>query len=199
MKTICFATKNKFKLKEAKELLPNIQIEPIYSEVDEIQEIEVDKVIRHKALQLYRKVKKPLIVEDTGLYFNALNGFPGALIKWLMSSVGTDGSLVEGSKNDSIIKMLYDFQDKSAVAKTSIAICNSDTSIDDVLIVSGIVKGKISPKAVGKNGFGWDDFFMPEGYGLTFAQMSNEEKNNISMRKKAFVELKKLLENSPDF
>ena len=193
MKKIYFATKNKYKLKEARELLTDIEIEPISLETNEIQEIEVDSVIKHKALSLYRKVRKPLIVEDTGLYFNALNGFPGALVKWVMTSIGTEGSLTEGSKNDNIIKLLSEYSDKSAYAKTSIALCNSDRSIDDVIIVSGIIEGRVSEKAIGCNGFGWDDFFIPSGHTITFAQMSSEEKNKISMRKKALLELKKFL------
>lgn len=185
-----FATTNKYKLQEAKEIL-NINIMPINRKVEEIQDIEVDNVVRYKAHLIYKLEKKNVIVEDTGLYFESLNGFPGALIKWVLACIGTDGSLENGSKNDNIIKLLSQFNNKRIYAKTSIGFTSSN-SISDVVIVSSIMYGKMPLKARGKEGFGWDDIFIPDGYNKTFAEMGKNMKNNISMRKMAFIKLKKL-------
>jgi XTP/dITP diphosphohydrolase len=187
-----FATTNQFKIKEAQNIL-NKEIEPIIiDDIPEIQEIDTDEIVKYKSIHSYNQIGYPVMVEDTGLYFNALNGFPGALIKWLLKSIGTDGTLSNGSKNDSIIRLIDKFDDKTAYAKTSIGLYNPKIS-QPIIIATGIIYGTISDKAIGKNGFGWDDIFIPNGYSKTFAEMTTEEKNNISMRKKALENLKKSL------
>lgn len=188
---IYFATKNKFKLKEAEEIL-NIPIKSLEIETEEIQEIEVDNIVRHKAFMLYKQAKRKIIVEDTGLYLEALNGFPGGLIKWLLYSIGTDGSLKNGSNNINIIKLLSNFDNKSIYAKTAIGFATSD-DLSEIIVVSSILKGKLPEKPEGTNGFGWDDIFIPYGYNQTFAQMDKDLKNKISMRRNAFIKIKKYL------
>ncbi len=182
-----FATGNKYKLKEAQEIL-NIEVEPVNLDIDEIQEIDIDKVVRKKALESYLRFNQPVFVEDTGLFFNALNGFPGALIKWLMISIGTNGSLENGSNNINIINLLRDFEDKTAYAKTSVGFAFSD-NIEDIIVESGLVNGRIPEKNKGKRGFGWDDMFIPNGYKKTFAELGMVVKNKISMRKEALKKL----------
>jgi XTP/dITP diphosphohydrolase len=191
MNKILFATNNKFKLNEARHIL-NIPVEPINIDIEEIQDIEVDHIVQYKAWEAYKQVKQPVFVEDTGLYFNALNGFPGALIKWLMVTIGTNGSLEKGSRNDNIIKLLSEFNDKSIFAKTSIGFAYSD-SIDEVAIISGVIEGKVPSQCRGRDGFGWDDIFIPEGYDKTFAELGLEEKNKVSMRKQALTRLDNFL------
>jgi XTP/dITP diphosphohydrolase len=193
MNKILFATNNKFKIKEARHIL-NIPVEPINIDIEEIQHIEVDLIVRYKAWEAYKQVKEPVFVEDTGLYFNALNGFPGALIKWLMVTIGTNDSLEKGSRNDNIIKLLSKYNDKSTYAKTSIGFAYSD-SIDEVAIASGVIKGKVPSQCRGSDGFGWDDIFIPQGYDKTFAELGLEEKNKVSMRKKALIKLDNLIHN----
>lgn len=197
MKTVLyFATKNKFKLKEAEQILKT-EIKSIKTTTNEIQDIEVENVIKYKVYDTYMNIKKPVIAEDTGLYFNALNGFPGALIKWLMKSVGTDGDLKNGSNNQRIIDLLSKFKDKTAYAKTTIGLCYCD-DFTKIITVKGIIKGRVADKPMGTNGFGFDDFFIPERYEHTFAQMTSEKKNEISMRKIAFSNLKKILDDNPN-
>lgn len=174
-----FVTGNEYKIREASEIL-GFEVRSIKLDLSEEQNIEVDKIIESKVKAAYAKVKRPIIVEDTGLYFEAMNGFPGALIKWVLKSVGNDGA----------IKILNGHKNRNAYAKTSIGYFDGK----NFKVFSGIIKGKISDEPKGENGFGWDMIFIPENHEKTFAEMTNDEKNDISMRKIAFESLKEFLQ-----
>ncbi len=175
---IIFATGNESKIKEASHIL-GFEVKGIKIDIPEIQDIEVDNIIEHKVKKAYEIVKKPIIIEDTGLYFEAMNGFPGALIKWVLKSVNNEG----------VIKILKNMEHSRAYAKTSIGYFDGK----EIHIFSGTIKGEVCQEPRGKNGFGWDMIFQPEGYNKTFAEMSDEEKNKISMRKIAFEKLREFL------
>jgi len=176
-----FITLNENKVKETEEIL-NIRIEKMELNIREIQAIEVEEVVKDKVTKAYEIIKKPVMVEDTGLYINSWNGFPGALIKWVLESIG----------NEKLCKLLD--RDRSAIAKTCIAIFNGRK----LYIFSGELKGNITEKPRG-NGFGWDPIFQPDGYDKTFGEMPREEKNKISMRRIALMKLKKFLEENENF
>lgn len=175
-----FVTGNENKLREASQIL-GFEVKGVNIDLPEEQEIEVDKIIESKAKAAYEKTKQSVIVEDTGLYFEAMKGFPGALIKWVLKSVGNEGA----------VKMLDGHENRKAYAKTSIGYFDGN----NFKVFSGIIKGEISSKPKGENGFGWDMIFIPENHKKTFAEMTDEEKNNISMRKIAFENLKKFLQS----
>ena len=175
---LLFVTGNENKLKEISQIL-GFEVKGVKIDLPEIQDIEVDNIIEYKARDAYEKVKKPVVIEDTGLYFESMNGFPGALIKWILKSVDNGG----------IIKILKNMENKRAYAKTSIGYFDGN----EFRIFSGIIKGEICEEPRGENGFGWDKIFQPDGYNKTFAEMTNEEKNNISMRKIAFEKFREFL------
>jgi non-canonical purine NTP pyrophosphatase (RdgB/HAM1 family) len=174
-----FVTSNKNKLREAQKIL-NRRLKAINLEIPEMQAVDVVDVVQDKAKRAYEKVKKPLIVEDTGLYIKAWRGFPGALIKWLLWHRGNDG----------ICKMLENEADKSAYAQA--AICLYDGKRYKNFI--GRVDGSIVLRPRGKSDFGWDPIFKPNGHNKTFAEMSGKEKDSISHRDRAFRKLKKYLD-----
>lgn len=119
------------------------------------------------------------IVEDTSLYFDYLNGLPGPLIKWFLEKLG-DKKLFELAKK---------LGNRKAFARTMIGYINKE---GETKFFEGKIKGEIvSPK--GSEGFGWDKIFIPYGYKKTFAQMSVEEKNKISMRKIALRKFAKYI------
>ena len=119
------------------------------------------------------------MVEDSGLLFNAWDGLPGPFIKWFECTVGCEG----------ILKMLHAFEDRSAIAVSCFAIFDGK----DIKIARGEVKGSIATEIRGSYGFGWDVFFIPEGYEKTYAEMQSEEKNTMSHRKNALEILKVLM------
>jgi len=181
MRKLIFITGNKGKLEEARKILKKIEV--INKEIDlpEIQETDAKRVIEAKLLEAYKYHKGEYIIEDTSLYFDSLNGLPGPLIKWFLEKLGKQ-------KLFEIAKKLNNF---GAEAKTMIGYMNQDGGIK---YFEGSVKGKISSPR-GEGGFGWDQIFMPEGYKKTFGEMTPEEKNKISMRKKALLKLSKYLKN----
>ena len=146
----------------------------------EIQTQNIEELVYHKCQQAYDSLKCPVLVEDSGLLFNAWEGLPGPFIKWFECTVGCEG----------ILKMLQAFEDRSAIAVSCFAIFDGK----DIKIARGEVKGSIATEIRGSNGFGWDVFFIPEGYEKTYAEMRSEEKNSMSHRKNALEKLKILIQ-----
>lgn len=180
MKGIVFITGNEHKLREAKQIL-GVDIISQRLDLKEIQDVDLENVIKEKLVNGYEQLNKSVMVEDTGLFLNALQGFPGALIKMLITRIGREG----------IVRILKDFDDKTAVAKCAVGFTNDGK---DIQIFVGSIEGTIvEPR--GESGFGWDPVFQPKGYDKTFAEMGAEEKNIISHRFKALKKFKKFLEN----
>jgi XTP/dITP diphosphohydrolase len=175
---VYLVTGNKNKLKEAEEIL-GIKLNNVNIDLDEIQELDSDKIAEHKAKHAWIEVKKPLVIWDQSLYISCLNDFPGPLIKWFWNSV-TLKKICEIAKH---------FNDFGIYTKTTLTYYNGK----NMKHFYGTVKGNIPSEPRGKNGFAWDSIFIPEGHEKTFAEMTAEEKNNISMHKIALLELKRYL------
>ena len=177
---IKFVTGNFNKARETGVIL-GVPLEHV--EVDgliEIQTQDIEELVYHKCQQAYDSLKCPVLVEDSGLLFNAWDGLPGPFIKWFECTVGCEGML----------KMLHTFEDRSAIAVSCFAIFDGK----DIKIARGEVKGSIATEIRGSYGFGWDVFFIPEGYEKTYAEMQSEEKNSMSHRKNALEKLKMLMQ-----
>ncbi len=174
-----FATGNENKLKEVNAIL-GYNLEQIKIDLYEPQGINLVQIASEKAKDAFYKTGKIVLVEDTGIEFNAWGGLPGPLIKWFLDTVGNEG----------IIKMIEGFENRSVVAKTVVAFYDGKKTHSFV----GEIKGKISDSIQGDDGFGWDPIFIPEGYDKSFAEMTKEEKNKISMRKLALDKMKKILD-----
>lgn len=170
-----FATKNKNKLQETNKIL-GLSLKQLEIDLVEPQATEVEVVVKEKAKTAFLKTNQPVLVEDTSLGFLAWRGLPGALIKWFLKTVGNEG----------IIKMLENETDRRAVVKSAFGFCAGD----EVKIYIGEIKGEIAREERGENGFGFDQIFIPKNYKKTFAEMTKEEKNQISMRKIALQKLK---------
>uniref|UniRef100_A0A6B2LJB3 Inosine triphosphate pyrophosphatase n=1 Tax=Arcella intermedia TaxID=1963864 RepID=A0A6B2LJB3_9EUKA len=159
---------------------------PIINKVVDLPELQGDakSVAIEKAKVAVASIQGPCIIEDTCLFFNAWNGLPGPYIKWFMSSCGNEG----------LNKMLTSYDDKSASATAIFSFCAGVGQ--PVHLFEGEVKGKIVPSR-GSEGFGWDPIFEPEeSNGKTFAEMTKDEKNLISHRRRALQKLRTfLLEN----
>ena len=171
-----FATGNHQKLKEFEKIL-GIKLNHSDLDLDEIQSIEVEEVAKHKAKQAYDLLKEPVIIEDTGLYFEELNGLPGALVKFFVKKLTLE-------KICSLVK-----ENRKAKAITCIAYFDGE----NLKTFIGETKGKIAEEPRGTNGFGWDPIFIPEGYDKTFAELTDEEKTSKFMRKEAIKKLKEFL------
>ncbi|MDR2063649.1 MAG: RdgB/HAM1 family non-canonical purine NTP pyrophosphatase [Candidatus Nomurabacteria bacterium] len=179
MKGLTLITGSAGKAKEYVVLL-GFEIETEKIDLPEIQSTNVVEVVREKAKVAYEKLQRPVIVDDTGLTIKAWKNLPGALIKWFLQNVGDHG----------IVEMLGDKQ-RDALVTTAIGYCDEN----GVRIFTGEVAGKISDKPRGKNGFGYDTIFIPGDSDLTYAEMTDDEKNKTSMRAMAVAKLKAFLQN----
>lgn len=150
-------------------------------DLPEIQSMDPHEIMEHKIAAARNYTDSPFIIEDTGLYFNALNGFPGPLIKWPEKCVGPEG----------LYRMLHTFPDKSASVRCFVGLGN----IGEPKVFEGRVHGTIVEPA-GDSGFGFDYIFKPDGHHRRYSEMSLEEKNRISHRKLAFDGLKKFLDEN---
>ncbi len=178
---VCLVTSNMHKLKEAEYVL-GVKLKYINYELDELQSLSVERVVKHKAISAYLRFKRPLLVEDTGLFIYSLGGFPGALIKCLVQSAGTE----------KICRIVDSCDSRGAYAKTAVAFSNGKKT--NVFV--GRIEGSIALHPKGGNGFGWDSIFIPKGSMHTFAEMSLQEKSRISMRRKAFAKFSKFMKNN---
>ncbi|WP_457613740.1 XTP/dITP diphosphatase [Methanocaldococcus sp.] len=180
---IYFATGNLNKIKEAKIILKdlNVELERIDVSYPEIQG-SLEEVAEFGAKWVYNILKKPVIVEDSGFFVEVLNGFPGTYSKFVQETIGNEG----------ILKLLEDKNNRNAYFKTVIGYCDEN----GVKLFRGVVKGQVSREIRSKGyGFAYDSIFIPEGENRTFAEMTTEEKSKISHRKRAFEEFKKFLLN----
>lgn len=135
----------------------------------EIQTDNMDDLIRHKALETFKKIKRPVLVEHTSLILKGWGDLPGGLTQIIWDRLG----------EDDFIKLVK--KKRKAVARTYLGYIDGRKLYTYI----GEVKGKLAEAPIGDNGFKWDRVFIPKGHDRTFAQMNKEEKNRISMRKKA--------------
>lgn len=183
MPEVVFVTSNAHKLKEFEDIL-GFGLESANLELEEIQALSVERIAKHKVKQAYGILNKPVIVEDTGFYINELNGFPGALVKWM----------VEGLGFERICRLMDTCKDKSVYAETCIAYYDGKS----LRTFMGKVEGTIADKPRGEPGrFGWDYIFIPKGYDKTFAEMDQKLKYGMSHRGIAVKKLGEFL-NGPE-
>jgi inosine triphosphate pyrophosphatase len=177
---IYFVTGNKNKFAEALSIIPSLKQLDI--DLTEIQEIDAHLIIEAKLAEGLRHKQGDFIVEDTSLYFDALKGLPGPLIKWFLKTLGNEG----------LARLANQLDSQKAEAKTIIGYAESS---DKIHYFEGAIKGSVvAPR--GTTSFGWDSIFQPDGYSKSFAEMSREEKGAISMRRLAFEGLKNYLEKN---
>jgi non-canonical purine NTP pyrophosphatase (RdgB/HAM1 family) len=171
---LTFVTGSADKLAEVERLLGRKLVRASLP-LEEIQAIDVEAVVRHKAHQAYARLGRPVLVEDTGLAFAAWNGLPGALIKWFLTALGPQG----------ICKLLRDETNRAATATTVFGYDEGG----ECRVFAGTAPGVIPAAPRGANGFGWDALFQPLGSDRTFAEMTPGEKDRFSMRRLALQQL----------
>ncbi|CAO1613483.1 unnamed protein product [Jaminaea pallidilutea] len=183
-KQLVFVTGNQNKLREVREILqksPDFPFEVVNQsvEVPEVQGTTVE-VAKAKCKAAARQIDGPCITEDTALAFGAFDGLPGPYIKDFLAKLGLDG----------LNTLLSGFKDKSATAICTFAYCSAADA--EPIVFEGKTAGKIVPPR-GDNRFGWDPVLEIDGTGKTYAEMTSEEKNQLSHRYKSLDLLRKHL------
>lgn len=174
---INFITGNQNKFLEVKKLIPNIK--RVELDLPEIQELDLKKIIKEKLKSAKKQIKGPIVCEDVSLEINALNKFPGPLVKWFLKKIS----------NDEIYKLIKNYEDNSVNIICLVGFFDGKKDY----YFKGEIKAKIV-KPRGENGFGFDPIIIPLTSSKTFAEMSKQEKNLLSHRYKAFKKLKEHLE-----
>lgn len=186
---IVFASNNEHKVKEIKSILGNSFTLRSLSDLkitDDIPEEEplLEGNALAKARYIYKVTGMNVFADDTGLETEALNGLPG------VHSARFAGEGRDPSANiDKLLHLLENSENRRARFRTVIALIFKNKEY----LFEGIVNGNITLDRRGKEGFGYDPVFMPEGKNLTFAEMNLDEKNTISHRARAFEKLKEFL------
>lgn len=175
---IVFATNNPNKLKEVQSILGDkfeiLSLKDVNIETDIPEDHET---LWENALQkaefIYNMTNLPCFADDTGLKVDALNGAPGVY------SARYAGENATSNENiDKLLKELGNNTDRIARFKTVIAFVTGKQNH----FFEGVCNGQILNSRQGGEGFGYDPVFMPDGYSVSFAEMSSAEKNKISHR-----------------
>ena len=188
MRKIVLSTDNKNKLREIREILEDLEVK-IYGKSDidgmDFEVIEDGDTLYDNALKkasaMAERVDYAVLADDTGLFVNALNGEPG------VHSARYASEHDDKKNRDKLLNNLKDKDDRSAYFKTEIILIDEEKNI---IPIEGVCPGKISLEEKGENGFGYDSIFIPDGFDKTFAEMSHEEKNEISHRSRALKNLR---------
>ncbi len=159
-----FASSNEHKFQEAERILANLgmQINLFKTTLEEIQSNNLNDIAEKKAINAYDLIQKPVIIEDDGLFINALDGFPGPYSSYVYDTIGNKG----------IMNLLENSQVRDAKFVSIIAYCDSDC---DVKLFESSIPGKIS-SIIEKGGWGYDPIFIPDGESKTYANVSDKDK-----------------------
>lgn len=177
-----FATGNPHKVEEASRILDDVTVEQLDAEVIEPQEVSLAEVARFKveqALQQSQLLESYIMADDSGLFIDALDGFPGILSSPFYHQVGKERLLD-----------LVDEGERTARFRAAIALYVPDTG--KIEVFEGNCEGKLV-KPRGDGGFGYDPMFLPEDHEQTFAE-DPEHKQTISHRRRALETLRDWLQ-----
>jgi len=146
-----------------------LEVDHIALEVPEHRSDDIAEIARGKARFSHDKLNTPLIVDDTGFFINALNGFPGPYAAYVLNSIGNAG----------ILRLMEGRTDRTARFTTGIAYADER----GIEVFIGTLEGVIARSPRGHNGFGYDPIFeMGE---KTLAEIPLPEKSKISHRARA--------------
>jgi XTP/dITP diphosphohydrolase len=185
MHTIIFATNNEHKIKEIQSLVGSdftiitLQQAGIDIDIPEPHDTLQENAYE-KAITIENITKQNCFSEDTGLEIEALNGEPG------VKSARYAGETRNFQANiDKVLEKLNGIRNRKAQFRTVICLLWNK----EVFYFEGICQGRITETMHGKEGFGYDPIFIPEGASKSFAEMTMEEKNKFSHRQKAVTQL----------
>ena len=170
-----FVTSNVHKFNEARQLLSEYKLATAMLKIKaaEIQDDNLENIAKTSAKDAVKNCSLPIIVEDAGLFIEALNGFPGPYSSYVYRTIGTRG----------ILKLMENIDKQDAYFQSVVAFSSPEEAPK---CFHGKAKGKISLEERGKLGFGFDPIFEPSGGGKrTFAEMATTEKNEHSHRAEA--------------
>ncbi|MGB9854272.1 MAG: XTP/dITP diphosphatase [Candidatus Bathyarchaeales archaeon] len=175
-KVIFFATNNVHKFNEAREILSQykVAVGMLRVKTIEIQSESLEEIAKTSALYAFEKCSLPLIVEDAGLFVEALNGFPGPYSSYVYKTIGNEG----------LLKLMSNVENRRARFQSVVAYFSEE--LKSPMCFKGEALGEITTKVQKENsGFGFDPIFKPANSDKTFSEMCIMEKNKLSHRARA--------------
>lgn len=181
MHTLVFATNNRHKLDEVAAKIGNSFTLLTLADIGCTEDIEETGTTFSanasiKSHHIYNNYHRNCFGDDSGLEIDALNGEPGV---YSARYAGTHGD--HAANIDKVLQLLGDNPNRKARFRTVISLIWND----EEHFFDGTVEGTIRHQKSGTGGFGYDPIFQPDGYAITFAEMSMDEKNCISHRARA--------------
>jgi|YelNatPaOPRAMG01_1025707.scaffolds.fasta_scaffold00044_55 XTP/dITP diphosphohydrolase len=200
MVKIVLATHNPHKVSEIRSIFFDMPVKLLsldnFPEVGEIEEdgFTLEENARKKASLVYRLTGITAMADDTGLEVDYLNGAPGvysARYAGRNHFKPSSGQPDYEANNAKLLKELdgVSWDQRGATFRCVISIVGPE--IDK--LVEGKVRGKITLEPKGRNGFGYDPLFLPDGFDMTYAEMSNSQKNMVSHRAIALQKAREII------
>jgi XTP/dITP diphosphohydrolase len=176
---LTFVSTNAGKFREVQAILAGYGVDVRWNrrELPEVQAPRLEDVVRSK-LDAAAGLGPRVLVEDSGLFIQALHGFPGVYSAYALQTLGLDGIL-----------RLTKGRNRHAVFRAVVGL-----SVDSQHWTrAGECRGMIAPRALGSHGFGFDPIFIPAGESKTFGQFDPEQKNRLSHRARAIHRVGRLI------
>lgn len=174
MRKLLFVTGNPHKFAEAHMLLKarGIIIKRASARFAEARAEDCREIARSYAVLCAKLFRRPLFVEDAGLFIRALGGFPGTCSAYVHPRIGNGG----------ILRLMRGIIDRRAEFVSAVAYADADGL---VRVFEGRAKGRIAREGIGKGGFGYDPVFIPYGKKKTYAQEKGGTHRDIALGKLA--------------
>jgi XTP/dITP diphosphohydrolase len=174
--SIYFVTTNAGKMREAEHLFREFcNIEQINMAYPEIQDNDLGKIAANGAKYCAESLKKPVIVEDSGLFIEALNGFPGPYSSYVQKTIGNKG----------ILKLMEGVENRKAGYRSYVSYCEPGC---EPVTFDGFWPVSVSYEEEGTGGFGYDPVTNYRKFPI--AEMTVEQKNEVSHRRRALIKFR---------
>ena len=181
---IVYVTGNDLKIKLAKSIFEKRGIEVIQDKLDvvEIQSLDCEEVANYSSKYACEKLNKKVLKNDSGLFIEALDGFPGALAKYAEDTIKADG----------FVKLLEGKNNRKAYWIEVLSYCEPGK---DPVSFKSYTYGTIADKVHNGRGYDYDKIFIPKNDNRTFSEMSEEEQINC-FNQDAYLNLLEYLEKN---
>ncbi len=164
-------TGNPNKRREA-ERITGLSIETVAIDLPEIQAPDLIEVLQAKAETAWQRLERPVVVEETGLELDCMNGFPGPFVKWMLQAMGDEG----------LARLAIRAGNPAVTARCALMLLDGERRV----VAEGTTVGRLVHPPRGDRGFGWDPVFEPEGHDRTCAELGHEVKDRIGHRGRAW-------------
>ena len=171
-------TSNNGKLREFKEIFGDSKYVPVQNNIDypEIQASSLEEVVDFGLDWLQKTTKPPFVIDDSGVFIDFFNGFPGIYTRYVYDTIGLAG----------VLRQMEGVDDRACTFRCVLGLLTESGEKEKFV---GECSGILINELRGDGGCGYDPIFIPEGFDKTFAELSSEQKNSISHRGKAMRKL----------